>query len=255
MRIFTVSDIHVDYEENDLWVSSLSNIDYVNDTLILAGDISDSISRIVKCFEQLTRKFKTVFYVPGNHDIWVRDTSQTATNSIDKFFELLTLGRECGVITEPQSANNLKIIPLYSWYDLSFGKLSDELLVKWMDFSHCRWPETLKTPTAQNRFFLQKNNLQEKPVDQTVITFSHFLPRIDVMPGYIPHKFRDIYPVLGSPLLDEQIRALNSKIHIYGHSHVNRMLTLEGVKYINNAFGYPSETRISSKKMLEITYR
>jgi predicted phosphodiesterase len=255
MRIFTVSDIHVDYEENDLWINSLSNIDYVNDTLILAGDISDSISLIGKCFEQLARKFKTVFYVPGNHDIWVRGASQTEVNSIDKFFQLLTIGRECGVVTEPKSLNNLRVIPLYSWYDLSFGKLSDELLAKWMDFSHCRWPETLKTPTAQNRFFLQKNNLQETPVDQTVITFSHFLPRIDVMPGYIPHKFRDIYPVLGSPLLDQQIRALDSKIHIYGHSHVNRKLTLEGVQYINNAFGYPSETRISSKRLLEITYR
>jgi hypothetical protein len=81
---------------------------------------------------------------------------------------------------------------------------------KWMDFSHCRWPDTLETPTAQNRFFLQKNNLDELPAGKNVISFSHFLPRIDVMPGYIPHRFRDIYPVLGSPLLDKQIRTLNS---------------------------------------------
>jgi predicted phosphodiesterase len=254
MRVFAVSDIHVDYEENNLWVSSLSNFDYVNDILILAGDISDSTSRIVTCFEQLTRKFMSVFYVPGNHDLWVRGTSRIETNSIDKFFQLLTIGRESGVITERKSIDNLKIIPLYSWYDLSFGKLNDELFTKWMDFSHCRWPETLETPTAQNRFFLQKNNLEEIPAEQTVITFSHFLPRIDVMPGYIPYRFRDIYPVLGSPLLDQQIRALNSKIHIYGHSHVNRRLTVEGVKYINNAFGYPSETRISSKRLLQINY-
>jgi predicted phosphodiesterase len=97
MRVFTVSDIHVDYEENDHWVNSLSNIDHVDDALILAGDISDETSRIVNCFEQLTYKFKTVFFVPGNHDIWVRGASQTKTDSIEKFFQLLSIGRECGV--------------------------------------------------------------------------------------------------------------------------------------------------------------
>jgi hypothetical protein len=123
-----------------------------------------------------------------------------------------------------------------------------------MDFSRCRWPENLETPADQNSFFLQKNDIEAKSADQIVITFSHFLPRIDLMPGYIPHNFRDIYPVLGSPLLDLQIRSLNSKIHIYGHSHVNRIHSVRGIKYINNAFGYPSETRITSKTLLEINY-
>jgi predicted phosphodiesterase len=253
MRVFTVSDIHIDYKENDLWLRSLSNLDYINDILILAGDISDITSQIVNCFELLTRKFKNVFYVPGNHDLWVRDGLNRENDSIDKFFELLTIADECGVITKQKSINTLRIIPLFSWYDLSFGSLSDNLLEKWMDFSQCRWPKALDTPTAQNNFFLQKNNLEQRSVDETTITFSHFLPRIDLMPGYIPHKFRDVYPVLGSPLLDRQIRTLNSTIHIYGHSHVNRMLTVEGIKYINNAFGYPSETRITSKSLLEIT--
>jgi predicted phosphodiesterase len=254
MRVFTVSDIHTDYKENGLWLRSLSNTDYVNDSLILAGDISDSLSRIVNCFEQLTRKFKNVFYVPGNHDLWVRETPQEENNSIDKFYQLLNIAYESGVLTEQKCIDKLKIIPLFSWYDLSFGKLSDKLYTRWMDFSHCRWPENLETPAAQNSFFLQKNDIEARSADQVVITFSHFLPRIDLMPDYIPHRFRDIYPVLGSPLLDQQIRNLNSKIHIYGHSHVNRIQSVRGIKYINNAFGYPSETRIAAKMLLEVNY-
>ncbi|MEW8505067.1 MAG: metallophosphoesterase [Candidatus Thiodiazotropha sp.] len=254
MRVFTVSDIHTDYRENDHWVRSLSNSDYVDDILILAGDISDSTPRVIDCFNQLKRKFKTLFYVPGNHDLWVRGASPSKADSIDKFFELLALCRDCGVVTEQRSVNRLTIRPMFSWYDLRFGEVSDELFGKWMDFFHCRWPETLATPMEQNRYFLQQNSLDEKPVDNTVITFSHFLPRIDLMPSYIPHRHREIYPVLGSPLLDRQIRTLNSKIHIYGHSHVNREVRIEGIDYINNAFGYPSETRISSKKLLQITY-
>ena len=72
------------------------------------------------------------------------------------------------------------------------------------------------------------------------------MPRLDVMPGFISCAGRLLYPILGSRHLDRQLRKLNSNIHVYGHSHVNRQVTIDGVSYINNAFGYPSETRITS---------
>jgi predicted phosphodiesterase len=250
MRIFTVSDIHIDFAVNEQWINNLSNTDYLDDSLILAGDISDSQAQITRCFEQLKRKFKYVFYVPGNHDIWVRNDSHD--NSIEKFFKLLELAQQYEIITQSKRLNGTSIIPLFSWYDLSFGTMSDTLMSKWMDFTHCKWPEALQTPEQQNRFFLEQNNLDLSRTSERVITFSHFLPRIDVMPGFIPHQFRDVYPVLGSPLLDQQIRTLNASIHIYGHSHVNRVLKIKGIRYINNAFGYPSETRIAAKTLLEI---
>jgi Icc-related predicted phosphoesterase len=89
-----------------------------------------------------------------------------------------------------------------------------------------------------------------RPPDNTVISFSHFLPRIDVMPHYIPERHRIVYPVLGSDALEQQVRLLRSNIHVYGHSHVNRHIEIDGVTYINNAFGYPSETRIAAKRLL-----
>jgi predicted phosphodiesterase len=250
MRIFAISDIHIDFQENAQWIRSLSKTEFVEDLLILAGDISDSIYNIAKCFELLSKKFKTVFYVPGNHELWVK--SGSPLTSIDKFWELLNLAHDFGIVTQAKTIHEITIIPMFSWYDLSFGLMTDELQRRWMDFTHCKWPEGLDTPAAQNNFFLDKNSLKESPTSETVITFSHFLPRIDLMPHYIPTKFRDIYPVLGSPLLDNQIRALQSDIHIYGHSHVNHNTTVEGIRYINNAFGYPYETRITAKSLIEI---
>jgi predicted phosphodiesterase len=252
MRIFTVSDIHIDFDQNNRWLNTLSNLDYLDDLLILAGDISDSTPRTTNCFKQLSSKFKHVFFVPGNHDIWVRN--EPHTYSFNKFFELLELAQQHGIVTERMTFEDLTIVPLFSWYDLSFGKMNRGLTTRWMDFTHCRWPKELINPSAQNSFFLHKNDTSKQPASETVITFSHFLPRIDLMPSFIPQKFRDIYPVLGSPLLDQQIRALNSKIHVYGHSHVNRRTTIDGIQYINNAFGYPSEVRITAKKLLQILY-
>jgi predicted phosphodiesterase len=70
------------------------------------------------------------------------------------------------------------------------------------------------------------------------------------MPSFIPPAKRLPYPVLGSSLIERQIRKLNSDIHIYGHSHVNNRVRKDNTLYINNAFGYPHEVRITSKQLL-----
>ena len=42
------------------------------------------------------------------------------------------------------------------------------------------------------------------------------------------------------------IRKLDAALHVYGHSHLNRRVTLGRTTYVNNAFGYPYETRIAA---------
>lgn len=42
------------------------------DVLLLAGDISDSLDVIHQSLLAVSQAFKTVFYVPGNHELWVR---------------------------------------------------------------------------------------------------------------------------------------------------------------------------------------
>jgi len=46
VRIFALSDIHVDYPENMAWVRALSAQDYVHDTLLLAGDVSHDFAKL-----------------------------------------------------------------------------------------------------------------------------------------------------------------------------------------------------------------
>jgi hypothetical protein len=68
----------------------------------------------------------------------------------------------------------------------------------------------------------------------------------------VPEEYRYLYPVLGSKRLERRLRALGSGTHIYGHSHLNRNVRLDGVTYINNAFGYPSEGHIANKTLLYV---
>ncbi|MFL0810041.1 MAG: metallophosphoesterase [Agarilytica sp.] len=249
MRIFSCSDVHLDYEENVEWLLNLSRWDFVQDTLILPGDISDATDKVSFCFDQLKRRFQHVVFVPGNHDVWVK--ASDPFDSLDKFESLLALAEEYEVLTEPVRINDTMIAPIFSWYDFSFSKPSEYIRKAWMDFRRCRWPEPLREERQLCQYFLSRS---KKPQGnyENLITCSHFLPRIDVMPCAIPAKKRELYSVLGAHCIDEHIRALGADIHIYGHSHVNRDLSIDGVRYINNALGYPNEIRITRKKLLHI---
>jgi len=248
VRIFAISDIHVDYEINARWLADLSTSEYRNDVLILAGDVSDSLERLGWALGVLTARFRRVMYVPGNHDLWViRDPGRGT--SLDKFERLRAVVEQSGASMDPEILDRVLIVPLQGWYDYSFGTPSGELLERWMDFHACRWPAHFEMRDVAAHF--QALNHVPPPVHEGMsISFSHFLPRIDVMPAYIPRARRMLYPVLGSTRLEEQLRAMKSRIHIYGHSHVNRQIAIDDVTYINNAFGYPDETRIAAKELL-----
>lgn len=66
------------------------------------------------------------------------------------------------------------------------------------------------------------------------ITFSHFLPRIDLMSANASRQVNSLYPILDSARIDAEVRCLGVAIHVYGHSRLPR----NGIQYVNNAFGY-----------------
>lgn len=66
IRVFAISDIHTDYLQNLQWVENLSDTIYLNDIIIVAGDISQQINTIEKTLRIIKSKFKYVFYCTGN---------------------------------------------------------------------------------------------------------------------------------------------------------------------------------------------
>lgn len=247
MRVFAISDLHINYDENRRWFYNLSQSDYKDDILILAGDITDSMPSLERAFGALKRRFGEVFYVPGNHELWI--SRDSGIDSLEKANIIKSLAGYFGIRTEPAHFGRLSVVPLLGWYDYSFGLPSTDISCVWADYRACKWPDSYdekaitKHFTAINEAFLNIRN-------SIIISFSHFLPRIDVMPSYIPESKKYLYPVLGSYLIEAQIRRLGSDIHIYGHSHVNTNVVKDNTLYINNAFGYPYECLITSKELL-----
>lgn len=247
VKIYAVSDIHLDFNENQQWFYNLSPFAYQNDVLILAGDVIHSLPELKKAFMFLKGIFKDIVYVPGNHELWVEKSENY--DSLEKFDRIKGIADLCGIHMQPVTYGNVTIVPLFGWYDYSFGKPSTDLKMKWNDYFTCQWPQGFDEVKITRHFCtLNKNHMT--CINEQIISFSHFLPRIDLMPFYIPSNKQTLYPVLGSFLLEQQIRQLKSSIHIFGHSHVNRSIIKNGIHYINNAYGYPYESNIAAKKLL-----
>lgn len=251
MRVFVISDLHLDYDDNRRWLEGVSTSEYVTDALVLPGDLAERLPLIAWGFEQWVRRFRHVLYVPGNHELWV-DASEDAQTSLDKFAEVCELASRCGVVTSRLTVGGVTFVPLFGWYDFTFAPLDHTLREKWMDFRACRWPSGFDAPMATEWFISRNEQALTPDPERITISFSHFLPRTDVMPTELHGRDHRLYPVLGTTRLEEQIRQLRPHVHVYGHSHVTAAVTLDGTRYVNNAFGYPRET-FAPKRLVAVS--
>jgi len=266
MRIFALSDLHADHAANARWLHALSHQDYQSDTLVVAGDVSDDLDSLRRVLTALQAKFARVTFVPGNHELWVRRGE--AEDSIEKFHRVLDVATSLGVHVEPArhewGGAAVWTVPLFGWYTLPEegsdtlhlpGASPDEGIRAWLDFQFTRWTSLDgQSPAA---YFLGLNASRvARHYDAPVLSFSHFLPRWELMlrdsgatmaarPPGAARRF-NFSRVAGSTGLERQLRQMRAKIHVYGHQHRNRRRVLDGVLYLSHCLGYPRERRDGS---------
>jgi predicted phosphodiesterase len=263
MQVYAISDVHADFRDNLGQLEQLSRHSYRADALIVAGDVSHEPEVLRRTFHIFLERFRQVFFVPGNHELWIRGGG--SSDSIHKFETILRLCESLGVRTGPEvigsGDDRVCVVPLFSWYTKP-GEGSDSLYRErpiqqpaesvWADDYLVKWPRADDFRPLQ--YFLQLNAPRvsaEYPAER--ISFSHFLPRQDLMfpaPGETPYTAPDparalfnFSTVAGSTLIDQQIRELGSRVHVYGHQHRNRRRLYDGVWYVSNCLGYPEERR------------
>lgn len=262
-RVWAISDIHIDYEENRALVESFARGASGQDTLIIAGDVTDRLERLEALFAELSRWLGQIVFIPGNHEFWQRAADDG--DAMDKLAALEAVCRRHGVVTEPIQVGAYRrvwVVPLWSWYDdrdapvhslyLSKPYAEDETDRLWVDFHRIRWPASMPAPPAS--WFADRNAARlSRRYDAPVITLSHFLPRQELMfslsvaeamaraPQLDPMPAFNFSRVAGSRRIEAQLRQLGSVLHVYGHQHRNRTVTLENVTYVSHCLGYPRE--------------
>ena len=241
MRIFAVSDLHTDFQENWLLLTQLPDTEHQEDVLIVAGDIADGLEAIQGTLALLRAKFLHVFYTPGNHELWARNG---AGNSVEKLSRVLDLCDVLGIHTRPARVGACWVVPLFSWYDPSFDVDNSADMVQlagWSDFPLCKWPQEIG---GVAEFFLKMNEVNLKDYDASVISFSHFLPRRDLLPPTANLRFKGLPKVAGCLSLEDQIRRLHSSVHVFGHSHISCDRVIDRIRYVQNPLRYPRERAV-----------
>jgi predicted phosphodiesterase len=231
MRIYAISDLHADFRENRRLLERIPARDHRGDTLIVAGDVGDSLAVVREVLASLRERFAQLFFVPGNHELWVRGDTR---DSVEKFHAVLDACRAADVRTSPARAGGAWVVPLFSWYHDSFdvrGEGDHASLEAWSDRYFCRWPEGTG---RVDRHFLAMNEPHVGFYDAPVVTFSHFLPRPDLLPPVRWLRFKGLPLVAGSAEIDLQVRRLGAAVHVFGHSHIPEDRFVAGVRYVQN---------------------
>jgi len=223
-RVFAISDLHIDNPINLSWLkehcqTQLADGPGSKDVLIIAGDVSHEISKLVEAFSIIRQGLKcNIFFVPGNHEAWIGGhelDSYSIHTSLDKLDAVKDMCRDMGVHTDPaiigvQHNHPAWILPMESWYDGSLalqgcGDLCQDFAKwPWTDFLRCKWPQEYQTvphlgkiPIGLGDMFLKKNEIGIQRVHESflhwessstkhlgLITFSHFLPNSQTLPDW-----------------------------------------------------------------------
>lgn len=154
-RIFCVSDLHTDHQDNLRWCRRLlPGGRFKQDVLIVAGDVTPSLVILQETLQVLRAAFAHVFFVPGNHDLWVKGQMagglhirKQAINSIEKLHEILDMCATLGVHTKPAYAGGAIIAPLFAWYHPEFD--TEPEIIGWDGMERARVASRLACVAAR----------------------------------------------------------------------------------------------------------
>ena len=121
-------------------------------------------------------------------------------DSIAKFHAILSMCGRLGVATTPgrvplTSTDHVWIVPLFSWYATPEDDPENSFYIRpsagedagkqrdiWMDNHLCEWPKTNSDGRSRADYFADLNRGSvERSYDAPVISFSHFVPRRDLI--------------------------------------------------------------------------
>jgi hypothetical protein len=139
-----------------------------HDALIVAGDVADDVGIFRKTMALLAGAYREVFWVVGNHELWLRrperEKGGKLYDSLAKLAALRALCAELGVRTAPArlapapgdpahagdnagaaaSPPAVWVLPLWSWYHASWDREADvpgsaAIEKVMLDFHACCW--------------------------------------------------------------------------------------------------------------------
>lgn len=255
-KLFGVGDLHVGHPENRRIVERLrpgSDADW----LIVCGDVAEEVDDIEWALNLLVKRFATVIWVPGNHELWTLPEDNVRLRGERRYRHLVDACRRLGVLTPEDPypiweghGGPATIAPLFLLYDYTFGLdiaptkeaalarahaagvvCSDEFLLH---------PDPYPSRDAWCHARVGESELRLGACDvgMPTILVNHF-PLIQAPTRVLRHP--EFAQWCGTKRTADWHLRFRATAVVYGHLHIPRTTWHDGVRFEEVSLGYPRE--------------
>lgn len=258
MGLFGISDLHVRYEANRELTERLRPVSD-DDWLIVAGDVADTAHEVVDTMRLLASRFATVVWVPGNHDLWTLPRDPVQERGQDRYRLLVRELRALGVHTpeDPYPVwegpeGPVVVAPLFVGYDHTFRPEGARTKQEALAIAHA------SGVVCTDEYLLHPDPYPSRDA-WCRARLEYTRARLDELDPALPTVLVNHYPLLREPTrvlhhpefaqwcgteatADWHVR-YRARAVVYGHLHIPRTITVDGVPHIEVSLGYPREWR------------
>jgi predicted phosphohydrolase len=243
LKFDLVSDIHVDHWDGELDWENLRR----NDIVVVAGDVADTIERTKQELERLSKAYKTVLYIDGNHEFC--EEIYKGSGNTDDFDDRVRLA-----IAHLPNVHFLKDGVFISNGTAIIGRNGhwDYRLLDGVDVTEAQADvaEKLDFPAGSEKIFIKHakqdaadlkqlvKELNENPDVHSILVVTHTLPSAKLLPDLpvVPPHFSNLGSSELAGVLEEDIHH-KVRLWVFGHWHGVKDETIDGVHYVSNPRG------------------
>ncbi len=257
-KLLAVSDLHIGYADNRELVDRLRPTSD-SDWLIVAGDVGEKVAAIERTLAELRGRFHSVFWAPGNHELWTHPADPVTLRGDQRYRHLVQLCRDNGVFTPEDEyqvwsgpGGPVTIAPLFVLYDYTF--LPPEVHTQEAALAlayrtgivgtdeQLLHPDPYPTREAwcRARLAYSEQRLAERDPALPTVLINHFpLTREPTL----MLRYPQFAQWCGTVHTADWHRRYNAAAVVYGHLHIPRTTYQDGVRFEEVSLGYPREWR------------
>jgi 3',5'-cyclic AMP phosphodiesterase CpdA len=255
--LFAISDLHVAYAENREFVAGLRP-ESTGDWLLVAGDVAENVADIEWALGRLRERFARVVWAPGNHELWTPKADPVTLRGEERYRHLVEVCRALDVLTPEDPypvwtgpGGPCVVAPLFLLYDYTFRPdgvdQATALANAYEAGVVCRdemvlHPDPYPTREAwcRARVAATERRLAALDGDLPTVLVNHF-PLVEDPTRILR------YPVFaqwcGTRLTADWHVRFRARAVVYGHLHIPRTTSHDGVPHHEVSVGYPREWR------------
>jgi 3',5'-cyclic AMP phosphodiesterase CpdA len=262
-RLLAVSDLHVRHRDNRALAEGLRPVSE-GDWLVVAGDVAEQVDDVLGTLEHLRARFARVVWVPGNHELWTRGKDPVPLRGVARYERLVQGCRTLGVDTPedpfplfPGPDGPVVVAPLFVLYDYSF--LPDGATTAAEGLAIARRAGIVAT----DEHLLHPDPHPDRAA-WCAARVAQSRRRLDAIDEALPTVLVNHWPLTRFPTRrlrypefalwcgttatgDWHVRYRAVAV-VYGHLHIPRVTTEDGVPFHEVSLGYPREWRARDER-------